>query len=273
MSETATKPQPLYTGENVEPAYQVRYDWTGWPSKESLPDHPPSGLFETVAQLWESDGLRLLESRWSAQQIHLTFSATPRVSPVLCATRSKGRLQHILRELGRPVNFSRKLSLRTIGDNHREMVENYIRSQIPHSDLADSRFTENLKRFAIDNPDVDLSQPTRSSSGRYWYNLHLVLVTASRHRFFADDLLSRITDGCLAIGRRKGYWISTGSVMPDHVHLALRGDIRQSPHEIAACFQNNLAYLLGQRRVWTDTYYVGTFGEYDMKVVRRPGDP
>ena len=38
--------------------------------------------------------------------------------------------------------------------------------------------------------------------------------------------------------------------------------------EVALAFQNNLAYALGQARIWADTYYVGTFGEYDMSAVR-----
>ena len=270
MPETAPKPQPLYTGENVNPAYEVRYDWSGWPSAAPFPASLPAGLFEMLRPLWESDGLRLLEHRWAPQQIHLTFSATPRVSPVLCAARSKGRAQDALRKLGRPVKFSRKVSLRTIGHNHRQMVENYIRSQVADADFADPRYAQKLQRLIIENRDADLSQPTCTHSGRYWHNLHAVLVTESRHRAHAAELLSRIRDGCLGIAEKRGFQISTGSILPDHVHLALRGDIQRSPHEIVLCFQNNLAYLLGQRRLWMDTYYVGTFGEYDMKAVRRP---
>ena len=57
--------------------------------------------------------------------------------------------------------------------------------------------------------------------------------------------------------------------MPDHLHVALRGNIEQSPHEIALAFQNNLAYALGRGKIWQDTYYVGTFGEYNMRAIRR----
>ncbi len=60
--------------------------------------------------------------------------------------------------------------------------------------------------------------------------------------------------------------------MPDHVHLALRGDIEHSPYEIALAFQNNLAYLLGQVRFWNEHFYVGTFSEYDMGAIRARAD-
>jgi hypothetical protein len=56
--------------------------------------------------------------------------------------------------------------------------------------------------------------------------------------------------------------------MPDHLHLALRGNIEHAPETIALSFMNNLADALGQKPVWQCGYYVGTFGEYDMNAVR-----
>ena len=57
--------------------------------------------------------------------------------------------------------------------------------------------------------------------------------------------------------------------MPDHLHWSLRGNIAHSPTEIALGFQNNLAYALGQVRFLADTFYAGTFGEYDMRAIQR----
>ena len=59
--------------------------------------------------------------------------------------------------------------------------------------------------------------------------------------------------------------------MPDHLHLALRGNIEQSPEEIALAMMNNLAYGFGQNPIWQSSYYAGTFGDYDMDAVRRNG--
>ncbi len=55
--------------------------------------------------------------------------------------------------------------------------------------------------------------------------------------------------------------------MLDHLHLALRGNIQHSPQEIALSFQNNLAYMLGQKRIWDDGFYAGTFSEYDFGAI------
>ncbi len=40
--------------------------------------------------------------------------------------------------------------------------------------------------------------------------------------------------------------------MPDHIHLALKGNIALSPEEIALGFLNNLAFVMGYNRVWKD---------------------
>jgi REP element-mobilizing transposase RayT len=259
---------PLYTGRNVDPAYHLRYGWTGWPTVGTL---FPAGLGEVVkqaAELWEKDGLRLLESRCISQMAQLTFSATPEVAPVLAASRVKGRLQYALRKAGLPIQFSRKLAIRSIGDNRTSDVERYVRDQVANAAFTDSDFAERLRQFTVSNASVVLSTPTETSSGRYWYNLHVVLVTEERYQRGDEQWLGRIRDQSLKIAQAKGHAISCLSVMPDHLHIALRGNIEHSPQEIALAFQNNLAYALGQVRAWRHPYYAGTFGEYDMRAVR-----
>ncbi len=56
--------------------------------------------------------------------------------------------------------------------------------------------------------------------------------------------------------------------MPDHLHLALRGVIEESPEEIALSFMNNLSHFLQLGAVWRLGYYAGTFGEYNMRAIR-----
>ncbi len=263
-------PTPLYSGENLTPAYHLRYTWTGWPSRNGEPfqSQPPEGIFDPLRSLWESDGLRFLEHDWSPESIQLAFSVKPTVSPVLCAARAKGRLQHQLRQLGQPRKFSRKVALRSVGRNTRETVENYVRDQVTKEGFVEEGFAERLKSLQHEDSTAKLSEPATTASGRYWYNLHLVLVTAERYRVADGSTLQKLSDGCLKIAKKKGYAISQLSVMPDHLHIALRGNVEESPHGIALAFQNNLAYLIGQQRIWMDGYYVGTFGEYDMKPIR-----
>jgi REP element-mobilizing transposase RayT len=182
--------------------------------------------------------------------------------------RVKGRLQHALRKCGMPVEFSRKVSFRSLGENTSDVVERYIRGQVGKGDFADPRFREIMRRFTIVSDDVRLAEPSESNSGRYWYDLHLVLVVADRFRITDPEQLGRIRDAVLTVAAEGGHRIAALSVMPDHVHMALRGNIERSPEEIALAFQNGLARAAGCR-VWQDGFYVGTFSEYDLDVIRR----
>jgi REP element-mobilizing transposase RayT len=96
----------------------------------------------------------------------------------------------------------------------------------------------------------------------------LVLVVDGRCRVVDEPGLTAIRDGCRRIAEKKGYRIAGLSVMPDHLHLALRGKIEHSPAEIALAFQNNLAHILKRGAIWMNGYYAGTFGEYDMNAIR-----
>ena len=121
---------------------------------------------------------------------------------------------------GKALPFSRKVSLRSVGDNTREDIECYIREQVSKEQFVDPRFTEMLSRFTTTVSDIDLSQPTETARGRYWFNLHLVLVTDQRYRFTDEKTLQQIFAGVFRIARHKAHLISSLSMMPDHLHIA-----------------------------------------------------
>ena len=262
------QPQPIYTPENVRHAYHLRFGWTGWPSGGELPDPPVGEAWQDLVAGWEKDGLRLLEQRWTREQVQMTFSTTPEVSPELVASRAKGRLQHALRMAGTPVAFARNFAVRSIGDNTRAAVAGYVANQVVRSDLADPRFRETLAEFAVRDDTVDLTQPTATGSGRYWYNLHLVLVVAERQRFGKRETLAALREMSVRVGRGRRIGIAVLSFMPDHLHAVLRPEPALAPATVAMGFQNNLAWAVGPCAFWEFTYYVGTFGEYTMGAVR-----
>ena len=259
-------PEPLYRPEGLNPAYQIRYTWTGWPSGRLLPQ---VDVLDTVKPLWEQDGMRLLEHSWSEHEVQLAFSARPEVCPVFVAARAKGRLQHALREADVDFSgFSRKVAVRSVGDNTTAEVEAYIARQVGKAHFIDPQFHKMMEEFTVLCPEVDLSRPSESARGRYWYNLHVVLVVVERSRIADRQRLEIIRDGCFRIAAKKGHTIAALSAMPDHLHIALRGNIEHTPQEIALGFQNNLAYLLGQIPIWNAGFYAGTFSEYDMGAIR-----
>jgi len=191
------------------------------------------------------------------------------MAPTLFTGRVKARLQYALRIAGTRIEFSRKVAFRSLGENKREQVEGYIANQVTKAQFIDPRFVELIAQYTQVNHYVSLREPTATNRGRYWYDLHLVIVTEQRERFVDEVSLNRIKDVCEKIARKKGYLLGSFSVMPDHVHLALRGNVEETPESIALGFMNNIAFQFGQRPVLRPSYYVGTFGEYDMGAVRR----
>jgi REP element-mobilizing transposase RayT len=266
------KPRPIYTPKSVRATHSLRYDWTGWLSDQ----HPfPPTTHDAIRHAqpaWQSDGLALTEFRVRDHTTQILFASTHEVSPVIAAKRIKGRLQHAFRQAGTPVKFSRKVALRSLGDNTRPVVEGYLGKQVDKEGLADPRFVARMKEYTVTDPHADLSAPTATHSGHYWYNLHLVMVTSGRRWITDYERLAAERDGVLRVVKAKGYILKSVSVMPDHVHVAFRGDIEQTPEEIALSFMNNLSFLLGRNRVWEDEYYVGTFSEYGADVVNRLAD-
>jgi len=259
---------PLYRRENLNPAFQLRYSWTGW-LKLAWKDMPDKSILDAIDPLWERDGLRRLEHRWADDYLQVTFSAMPDVSPVLLATRAKGRLQYSLRNIDGFPGFTRKVSIRSIGDNTSQDVAAYIASQVEKERFVDPRFRAMLEQFTCAFPVIDVATASESARGRYWYNLHIVLVVAGRGRYCDPEQLRTLYDRSLRIAERKAHKIAWISVMPDHLHLALRGNIDSSPLDIALGFQNNLAFAMGQVPIWQEGFYAGTFSEYDMGAIRR----
>ena len=208
-------PQPLFSLRRVNPAFHLRFSWTGWPTTGKLP-RPMT--FDNLEPLWEQDGMRLLEHACSGDDVQLLFSTVPRVSPVKVAGKAKARLQYDLRRSAPDFQgFSRNVSLRSVGDNTRERVERYIAGQVGKERFP-QRFEAVVQEFTVRCPEVDLSQPTETSHGRYWYNLHVVLVVAENGEIHDRKCLARIGDGCFRIAAKKDHRIAILSLMPDHLH-------------------------------------------------------
>lgn len=259
-----------YSIHNLLAPHDIHYSWTGWPSDTRFSAAPLPGLIEAVAEALKKDALGLESHAWGPDELHLTVAASPETSPVKVAQRIKGRLDHAMRKRNAGVPFSRKVALRAVGHNRTPVVEQYVRNQLEHVDLADPRYRKTLAAVAVNDPAVDLSEPAWSSHGRYWYNLHLVFVVASRYRIGERGFLERLRERVLDVSGDQECSLKRVSIMPDHMHVALRGNPKLSPSEIAVGLQEATADVAGCR-LWQDEFYVGTFGEYDYGVIKGAG--
>ena len=131
------KNPPVYIAHNLELFHNLAYGWSGWPSAGLLPKQPDEERLQVFAEKWQQDGLSLFTYKWNPEEIQVTVKATPEFAPTDVSRLIKGRLDHALRQAGTPVKFSRKVTLRSLGNNTSRTVVNYVNSQLEQVDLAD----------------------------------------------------------------------------------------------------------------------------------------
>lgn len=259
-------PTLSYTREHCTAVHRLHYTWTGWPTAGTCFGAVPD--LTQLDVLWQAEGLQRIAVNWSNEKAQFTFSVTPAVAPIFFTGRVKGRLQHALREAGTPAAFSRKVSFRAIGDNHCAEVQNYIALQVPKERFVDPRFEKLLLRFTRVGNVGRFQQPLITTSGRYWYNLHLVFVVAGRGRIESQVQLQTLDDALQATALKHQYDVVARSWLLDHLHIGMRGNVAESPLDIALSIMNNTAYRIGRSAFWQPSFYVGSFSEYDINAVR-----
>lgn len=257
-----------YLPETTTPAYSLRWSWTGWPSQGTMPKTTNED-WSILAQLWEQDGIRLLERKCEQDYWQATVSTKPKVGPSFIVSRIKGRIDYLFRSRRVPFKFSRKVALRAIGNNTTHEVQEYIRKQVDSENFYDPDFATALKQFThVCKESDDFCSPIEVTSGRYWYVLHLVLVVDGRSRIRDLEFIGRIFKTCQTVALDRDERLGSIAVMPDHLHLCLRGSVSDSPETIAISYMNESCRRLKVVGLWRPSFYVGTTGAYNMNAVR-----
>jgi len=253
---------PIYTADNCKAAYQLNWAL-------ALFWHEPvrqAGWLAELQLTTEPDGVRVLEHRLVKPNVsQFLVTSRPEVSPERLVWSVKGRLQHLVRR-EHPKAFRRNYGLRSLGSATRQLVEQYVRSQVERHPMADPGVQEMLRGLQIDDPDVDLSAPRRSAHALYWYNLHVCFVNDGRCMEIRREPLQRMREMILGAAAKKRHLLSRAGIVPDHIHLTLGCNGTESPADVALSYMNNLAYVCGMKWAFAFGFYVGTFGEYDLGV-------
>jgi REP element-mobilizing transposase RayT len=256
--------QPLYTAANTVPAYQLNWGLTLFWRERPLSD---ATWLAELQQVTEPDGVRVIKHRTTTGGASQFFvSTTPAVSPSEVIRSVKGRLQHLVRR-EMPRAFQRNYCVRSIGAARREVVEDYVASQLGHHRMADPRVQERLGRYQKSYQAVDLSQASYSSHGEYWYAMHVVLVNQERWCEIRAERLDKLTATIEGAAAKHGHRLSRLSLLADHIHLTMGCSVEESPGEVALGYLNNCAYACGMTAQFQFSYYVGTIGEYDRGAV------
>lgn len=257
---------PLYTSDTcLKPAYQLNWSYTlFWQTPP-----PDEAWLKPLQKATEPDGIRILQHKLvQPATSQFLVSTTPSVSPLLLVQRLKGRLQYLLRPRFQNA-FQRNYALRSVGSANRQAIDAYIAGQLEHHPMADPRVAEQFREHQFHDETVDLSQPNRTSHAIYWYNLHIVFVNVERYRDIHPERNEKRCQVIRQTAAKKGHSLMRIGLLPDHVHFAIRADLEVAPQDVVFPYMNNLAHAVGMKPVLTFSYYVGTFGEYDLRVIPR----
>lgn len=261
---------PIYTSENCVAAYQLRWSLALF---ASAPLPSSDTWLETLRTVVERDSVRLLEHHTSPPNTHFFLLSTPpKVALPQIVKSVKGRLQNAIQDQV-PQAFRRNFRLTSVGDTNRETVEAYVADQLGHHRMADDRVQQVFSEFQFEFPEVDLSAPVRSAHAEYAYNLHLVLVHAERWCEIRRERLQKTANMIRSAASAKRDQLSRLSVLADHLHVTLRPHYERSPQEVALSYMNNIAFAHGMNKMFSFSFYVGTFGEYDMSAIRAAQSP
>ena len=192
-------PDPIYTVDNCDnPAYQLNWSYSVFWHKRPK----DFSWLDDLKQLSEKDHIRILQHEYREPNIsQFLLSTRPRMKPLTMIQRTKGRLQHLIRE-SVPRAFRRNYGLRSIGSATRQRLAEYLNGQLNHHPMFEPHVNERLSRFRIYDPHVDLSQPRRTSHARYWYNLHVVMVNDQRYMEIREEVLERLQQTIVDGGRK-----------------------------------------------------------------------
>ncbi len=207
---------PIYTRENCRFSCPLQWGVTVFWRKPELDDN----WSQDLATATEPDGIRVLSHRFAEPAIgQFAISTQSHVSPLLVVQRVKGRLQYLVRRRVSKA-FHGNYAIRNVGTVTRETVEAYVADQLDHHRMADPGIQARFAKYQIERPEIDLSQPQRTSHGLYWYNLHVVLVHRERWTEVRDDVLQRIRDMIIKSADAKGYRLSRAGILADHLLCA-----------------------------------------------------
>jgi len=261
-------PKPIYTPQNCKPAFKLYWTLSIFWKEKPI---PAENWLDALKPLTEKDGVRILEYRHNNNKTsQFLLSTQPRVSPSNAIRSIKGRLQHQIRAQI-PKAFKGNYSIKSVGSAKLEVVQRYLNSQLEHHKMADPKVQARFSKYQFDNPKIDLVPPRYSAHGQFIYNLHLVFVHKERWREIRDEQLVKNRDMIQHAALKKGHLLSKVSILPDHIHMTLGCDVKESPLEVSLGYLNNLSYAYEMRPVFQYGFYAGTFGEYDLGAIRQAG--
>ncbi len=261
--------QPYHQDE-VHFAYCYRV-YIRWRTHRGKPYTPLAKLDRArLAALVSEYGISVLECASDTTDLLAEVSLRPTETISECASKLKGRVSKWLREalqLNLPTDLlSKGYFACTLGKSTRETIDKYLARQNEHHGYANRE----LPPIYVDNYEYNDEDKARISPQHAFVvaRFHIVLATAGRTGVFGSREGRQVATEWLKLQARLRMALIKVSIVPDHVHVALRAHPAVSPAEIVVALMNSAQEVMteglvsaGLNRLWQSSAYIGGYGD------------
>lgn len=260
-----SNPEPLYTPDNTNAAYQLNWSLSLFSREVAPPEHQ---WLESLKAATEADAVRILEYRpldHSTMQFFL--STQPHVSPSQVVRSVKGRLQYLVKN-SVPKLFHRNYSICSVGEANNACLDAYVAKQPTRHRMADPTIQQLFESLQYADESVNLKEPRSSSHGHFLHNLHVVLENLEHLHEVSETILATLRAMAIRCCHHKEHLLTRIGLVSNHMHILLGCHVEDSPEDVVLALMNNLAYAIGMKAAFEFSFYVGTFGPYDRGAIR-----
>ena len=247
-----------------------------------LPQPTLDGLRQDAFQAsLDAYGIRLLDVASDEVDLVCQVSLRPEECVSACASKFKGRLSKWLRTaqgLDAPAKLLAIGYLAcTVGDPTRKDIEGYIGRQGEHHGYNERPLPPVfIEEYPLPSgAAVRLDAAHNVSLLRY----HLVFGTMFRRGVFAQAEAAGVVAAWRGLQAGEQFALLKVSIVPDHVHVAVRLHPAVAPLTLAVRLMNVAQEVMFERfpevvirysanRLWENGAYVGSFGELSSRAVR-----
>jgi putative transposase len=271
-----------YGRDELQFAYCYRL-YLRWRTHGARPCGPLAGLDRaTLENIASEFGIRVLESASDTTDLLTLVSLKPDETISGCTGKLKGRVSKWLCEalqLPQPADLlSRGYFACTVGKSSRPAVEQYLSQQSEHHGY-DQRplppvYVESFELSAAD--EIRVSPKHAAVIAQF----HLVLATSGRQGVFGSQAGRAVTAEWHESQTRFQVALVKVSVLPDHVHLALRAHPSVAPAKLVVDLMNSAQQVVFEqfpdaaiqarvRRLWQPSAYIGSYGDLASPQIRK----
>ena len=278
--ESSNLTMNLYTYQpheiNFAFCYRVYFSWRTHRSHS----FPPFAKLQraTLNALLRPYEIRVLECVTNKTDLRCIVSLKPFETISSCASKMKGRVSKWLREELNLNDLQPLLSKGyfacTTGKARSKVVERYLSLQGAHHGYSNRI----LPPIFVDQYQLSAEDESRISPHHAMViaKFHFVFSTTWRRGIIGSTQGRRIAKVWIKMQQELQIALIKVSLVPDHVHVALRSHPSVSPASIAAGLMNSAQQVMEREmiqadvnRLWMNSAYVGSYGDLSSAQIRK----